>query len=444
LDKTVFELTILEVVMEEKEQKESLPLVAKIRLKDRDENGQYGAFVIGHRSHPALVDIVAAFNNSNTVKLGYSTIQKDKGLHEPTMKRKNLYLAGESVRNHLKNLPFEVYELVTEASPDEIKKILKLTKLEECKPKCEDIELLKKYRNLKDCDDNCFYVSRWDNDKDELEITALVNGQKVHLDSFGFHSKNRMISPEKAKFGTTIEEDASTRDLTINAMYIKLKTEDGENGELVDPQGGFHDLKAGILQTIGKPERALQRNPYLPFILCNIAAKFTDDGKIPDKLKHEIENLNLPKLDPQILKHILLRGLEDNNLSFSSFYDNLYETNLLEKILPNLKFSDICSSHVCVNIPKDKIVALGFILKDNDPNEVLNILSTNGFSNTDAESVSFLVRIARIVKADIRHEFVIQKLLEKPVLISKNKIKQFLSLLGNTEFFQKFFSDKIV
>jgi len=430
--------------MEEKEKKESLPLVAKIRLKDRDENGEYGAFMISHRSHPALRDIVEAFNNSNAVKLGYSTIQKDKGLHEPTMKRKNLYLAGESVRNHLKNLPFEVYELVTEASPDEIKKILSLTKLEECKPKCDDLELLKKYKNLKDCDDNCFYVSRWDSNKDELEITAIVNGQKVHLSSFGLHSKNRMISPDKAKFGTTIEEDASTRDLTINAMYIKLKSEDGENGELIDPQGGFHDLKAGVIETIGKPEKAFQRNPYLPFMLCNIAAKFTDSGNLPERIKHEIDNFDPPKLDPQILKHILVRGLEDSNVPLRHFYNNLYNTNLIDIMLPKLKFSNICSSNVCANVPRDKIVALAFILKDNDPNEVMNILASNGYTNTDAESISFLVRLARIVKADVRHDFVIQKLMEKPVLISKNKIKQFLSLLGNTEFFQKFFSDKIV
>jgi len=70
--------------------------------------------------------IIDAFNSSNEVKLGYSTIQKGKGIVEPTMKRKNLYLTGGALRDHLKNKTFTSYDLTTEASPDEIRKILEL------------------------------------------------------------------------------------------------------------------------------------------------------------------------------------------------------------------------------------------------------------------------------------------------------------------------------
>ena len=45
--------------------------------------------------------------------------------------------------------------------------------------------------------------------------------------------------------GTTIEEDLGRRDFTINAIAVPLA-----GGELVDPQGGVADLRAGVLLSL--------------------------------------------------------------------------------------------------------------------------------------------------------------------------------------------------
>jgi tRNA nucleotidyltransferase (CCA-adding enzyme) len=54
--------------------------------------------------------------------------------------------------------------------------------------------------------------------------------------------------PDEIRFAKTIEEDLSRRDFTVNAMAMSLK------GDIVDPFGGQHDLKARIIRTVGDPE----------------------------------------------------------------------------------------------------------------------------------------------------------------------------------------------
>lgn len=426
--------------------KEDLPLVAKVRLKEKDQNGQFGPFIITNDSHPSLKSIVKAFNNSNMVKLGYSTIQKDKGIVHPTMKRKNLYLTGSSCRDHLSNMTFANYELVTDASPDEIKMILSLpfTKIKEVKPQTNDLEILSKYRKLPERfgDENCFYASRWDSHGTEIEITAVINGQKAHIATFNRNTKNRMISPDEALFSTSMEEDATTRDITINALYIKLKNDDGENGELSDPQGGMHDLKAGVIHLIRKPETTFAKNPYLPFILCNVAARFANDGNVPENICHYIRNMEKAQYDPQILRRLLVSALENHDVNFSKYVENLVACDLFGKILPKMKYHNVCQMVRCDMIPKNKIIAIAIMLLNNDPFEADNILRTQGYSNIDVDNIIFLLKLGRLVKNDVKNPHFVHDLFDKPNHITKNKIKEFLALLGKPDAYKDVIDNK--
>lgn len=426
--------------------KPDLPLVAKIRLKERDQNGEFGPFIISNESHPALKSIVKAFNNSNLVKLGYSTIQKDKGMVQPTMKRKNLFLTGSSCRDHLANKAFSTYELATDASPDEIKKILSLpfTRLHEVKPQTHDLEILGKYKKVpeRQNDEDCFYASRWDSKGTEIEVTAVIGGQKVHLTTFNRNTKNRMISPDEALFTTNMEEDAATRDITINALYIKLKNDDGENGELSDPQGGMHALKAGVIHLIRKPEIAFAKNPYLPFILCNVASRFSYDGKLPEPICHQIRNLEKTQYDPNILRRLLVSALENYDINFAKYVENLVACNLFGIILPKMKYHDVCRFVRCDMIPKNKIISLAIMLFNNDPFEVENILSSQGYNNTDIENITFLMRLGRLAKHDVKNPHFVMELFDKPIHITKGKVKEFLSLIGKPDAFRDAIDNK--
>src|SRR6185503_18536023 len=62
--------------------------------------------------------------------------------------------------------------------------------------------------------------------------------------------------PDQVRYGATLEEDASRRDFTCNALYL-----DPLSDELCDPQEGLADLRSALLRCVGDP-----------------AARFAEDG----------------------------------------------------------------------------------------------------------------------------------------------------------------------
>lgn len=57
--------------------------------------------------------------------------------------------------------------------------------------------------------------------------------------------------PDIITWGTSLEEDLTRRDFTINAMALRFAN--GKPLELIDPFGGKKDLKAKIIRTVGDP-----------------------------------------------------------------------------------------------------------------------------------------------------------------------------------------------
>jgi len=55
--------------------------------------------------------------------------------------------------------------------------------------------------------------------------------------------------PNHVEFTSSLEEDLSRRDFTVNAIALDLR------GEVRDPFGGQADLSAGVLRAVGDPER---------------------------------------------------------------------------------------------------------------------------------------------------------------------------------------------
>ena len=53
--------------------------------------------------------------------------------------------------------------------------------------------------------------------------------------------------PDSVAFATTIEEDLSRRDFTVNALAARL------NGDMIDPYGGRGDIEEKIIRAVGEP-----------------------------------------------------------------------------------------------------------------------------------------------------------------------------------------------
>jgi putative nucleotidyltransferase with HDIG domain len=87
--------------------------------------------------------------------------------------------------------------------------------------------------------------------------------------------------PDKVQYASSIEEDLSRRDFTMNAVALCLP-----NGKKVDPFGGEKDIKAGIIRCVGDP-----------------AARFAEDGLRPLRAVRFAAQLS-GRLDPQTLAAI--------------------------------------------------------------------------------------------------------------------------------------------
>ena len=80
-------------------------------------------------------------------------------------------------------------------------------------------------------------------------IGVVVAGEVIEITTFrteGGYQDSR--HPDWVSFVSSLEEDLSRRDFTVNAMAYSPKT------GYVDPFGGREDLKAGILRTVGDAE----------------------------------------------------------------------------------------------------------------------------------------------------------------------------------------------
>ena len=72
--------------------------------------------------------------------------------------------------------------------------------------------------------------------------------------------RSERYRPESRKpdvaYGTSLEEDLSRRDFTVNAMAVRLPSL-----ELTDPYGGLADLKNKVLRTPGRPQDSFTDDP---------------------------------------------------------------------------------------------------------------------------------------------------------------------------------------
>jgi hypothetical protein len=416
-------------------------IVSKVRLKDSDKGGEFRPFIIDYKSNPSLRTIVKAFANSGEIKVGYSTIIKGKGIQHPTLKRKSLYLTGGSLRDHLKNQTVVEYDCATDASPDEIRMILstEAADLKEVKPLIEDIEILSKYKSLPEIEGKkkVFFASRWDSEGHEMEFTVMVDSQKIFISTFNKNTKNRMLIPKKRVFATTPEEDAQSRDLTINALYLALKNDEGENTELIDPLGGIFDLKNGKIVLISEREQPFEKDPYLPYRIANLSARYAFDKKIPADINEKIRNYDHSNYDEdkKVLKRYYISAVENINIPTQDYINNLIHSHLVKHIFP-----DCVIEHPTADLTNNRILATGYILQKNMAGHVANVLEKMGWSKHDIENITKFIKLAQFCRGNFINPSLLYDFFAKPFTMPNSTIKTFLQIMNCSEIYDKIFT----
>jgi poly(A) polymerase len=99
---------------------------------------------------------------------------------------------------------------------------------------------------------------------------AVPNSQAVEVATFrsdlGYSDGRR---PDEVRFSQDPREDVARRDFTINGMLL-----DPVSGEVLDFVNGRKDLEAGIIRTIGDPERRFAEDKLRMLRAVRFAARF--------------------------------------------------------------------------------------------------------------------------------------------------------------------------
>ncbi|HEY6184045.1 MAG TPA: CCA tRNA nucleotidyltransferase [Terriglobales bacterium] len=135
--------------------------------------------------------------------------------------------------------------------------------------------------------------------------------------------------PDEVRFSKTPQEDVQRRDFTINGLLLDPLT-----NEVLDYVGGQKDLEAGIIRTIGDPEKRFGEDKLRMLRAVRFASRF---GYIL-----EMGTMNaIQKLAPQIsqvsaerVRDELTKMLTEGKARLAFFM--LYASKLLQQVLPEI------------------------------------------------------------------------------------------------------------
>jgi len=376
-------------------QKAKSLITSKIKLQKKEGSNEFAPFTVDRATHPNLRYLIKAFADSDKVGLGYTTIDKTKGETEPMLKKKTLHLTGGAVRDHLKGKTPRNYDLVTDATPSEMRMILSNPEhgFTEVQPRDPQLAKDERYTELPPAGsrNKVFYPSRWDKQGKELEFTVEINGEKFDLATLSKHSKSRRVSPDKGESASSVEEDSLNRDFTINGMYIPLGQSDGENSDLVDPHGGAHHLKNGEVVAIGSLIDKLRADPSTSQRYVKMLSRFGNPDKIPDKYKATIERYkDMQDVDKGHVRKEFLSGLENPDVDPRKYLGAYSKLGLLGAVFPGVEFNP---EEMPPDFKGDRWLAPAWILRNNDPEQVAQMLTGGGWSKQEAQDIAYLVKM---------------------------------------------------
>jgi tRNA nucleotidyltransferase/poly(A) polymerase len=368
-------------------------------------DGPYKPFTIGDEHHPNLRVVVQAFLDSDKVPYpgpdGYpgrlTTMEKGKGETTPRLKKKVLYLVGGAVRDHLMGKTPKDYDLATDATPDEIRLILRHAGFTEVRPQTgKHAPVDKKYNRYPDPGNKnrIYYAKGWDRSGREFVMGARVNGEEFEIATFRKDSKSSDgRTPDRMEFAG-LEDDSARRDFTINAMYIPLTSADGDNSKVVDPHGGAHHLRSGDVRFVGNAKDRLQEDQLRALRYIRFLAR---SGKsvdtIPSDYKEAIAEIkDLPSVSRERIREEFVKGLEHPDVD-PRLYISLYkQTGLLQTVFPNMTFK-LDDMNKDYTDKRDRRLVVAWILRHNNPDDIRQMLAHGTWTNNEINDILHLIKV---------------------------------------------------
>ena len=248
------------------------------------------------------------------------------------------YLVGGCIRDKLLKITPKDFDISTNATPEQIKRILPRSRIIGRRFKLVHV---RKGREI-------------------IEVSTFRS-----LDNSNVQNHEGMILKDNI-YGTSLE-DALRRDLTINALFYDVETQ-----EILDFTSGYSDVMEGRIRVIGDIEKRFKEDP----IRMLRAIRFSS------KLRLKLEDSIIIKIKE--LGHLLLnipsaRRLDEVNKLFLNGYalhnfKLLIDLDLLKYLFPLLKddslkkqhqmsvFLDISFKNTDHRVKKNKPVMISFLM----------------------------------------------------------------------------------
>jgi tRNA nucleotidyltransferase (CCA-adding enzyme) len=161
-------------------------------------------------------------------------------------------------------------------------------------------------------------------------VTVLWKGLEIELTTFRTETSYADARhPDSVEYASTIEEDLSRRDFTINAMAFDLSSK-----ELLDPHGGRSDLSGRLVRAVGDPLERFGEDGLRPLRAIRFASQlgFEVEGATLAAIRPSIDRFRLVSSERvrEELQKILLSSAPSRGLRL------LEETGLLAEISPEL------------------------------------------------------------------------------------------------------------
>ena len=190
-------------------------------------------------------------------------------------------------------------------------------------------------------------------------VTICFKGKSFECTTFRTEGKySDARHPDAVQFVSSIEEDISRRDFTINAMAISLET-----NELLDLYDGVGDLRAGIIRTVGNAEERFTEDPLRMLRAVRFASRF--HFRLEENTKRAIQSLakKISTVSSERIHDELSKILQTKKPIVG--LKLLDETGLLDVILPELAVGRGLEQGEFHNAD---VLTHSFVVCDNTPN----------------------------------------------------------------------------
>ena len=182
----------------------------------------------------------------------------------------SLYMVGGTVRDYLMGLQLDDMDVVTDATPEDIKKFLP-----------DASYVFARFGS----------VSYKTEKKVKFDITTLRE-EKGYEDA---------RHPNKIHFVKDLSIDVKRRDFTVNALYMNSKL------EVIDYVNGQEDLKNHTLRMVGNPDIRIKEDPLriIRALRFSFDYKLNIDSELDKAIRNNIsllEKLNIEKIRQDIKK----------------------------------------------------------------------------------------------------------------------------------------------